>query len=65
MQDGQLTIFVIINVFWIISCAIGSQGDTENGYCEQTDKGVVCVSDENMRLTRMNGGQVHHINLEP
>lgn len=67
MQDGQigvLTLFVVISVFWVISCASGRHGDTENGYCEHTDQGVVCVSDEDMRLTRMDGGQVNHRGLK-
>ncbi|XP_045159559.2 transmembrane prolyl 4-hydroxylase-like [Mercenaria mercenaria] len=57
-MQGFLKFFVTINVFLTIYCDNDQQRKEEHGYCEKTDDGVTCDNDDNLRLTRLDGGQI-------
>lgn len=58
MMRGVLLNILKINILLRICFASNEYVDEEQGFCEKTDEGVVCVTGEDLKLTRLDGGKV-------
>lgn len=54
----KILYFVKINLLLSICLANNHYVDENAGFCEKTDDGVTCVNEQELRLTRLDGGQV-------